>query len=256
MTKENLTNLMRRPLALAGGLALIGGAAVATGSIPNSGTGEVHLCFQKRAAQSERGGAELRIFDDEQNPGGCLKGDRQIAINQEGPQGEQGEQGPTGPQGPQGQQGQQGAQGQQGPQGAAGPQGPAGSSGTSTAYNAEVGFVDIGGAVGEVQIISKNVPAGSYVINAKMVLRNSDDEKSEPLCQLRASGASIDFSQVTLPPGSGTGASTPFATIPFQATVNNYAGGAISVGCTEPESSNGTSVRNAELTAIKVDSVQ
>ncbi|MEJ7876040.1 MAG: hypothetical protein WKF62_05205, partial [Solirubrobacterales bacterium] len=233
--------------ALAGSLALIGGAAVATGSIPNSGTGEVHLCFQKRAAQSERGGAEVRIFDDEQNPGGCLKGDRQIAINQEGPEGEQG---PTGP------QGQQGAQGQQGPQGEAGPQGPAGSSGTSTAYNAEVGFVNIGGAVGEVQIISKNVPAGSYVINAKVVLSNQDDETSKPLCNLRASGASIDFSEVSLPAGSGTGAVVPSATIPLQATVNNYAGGAISVGCTEPDTSNGTETRNAELTAIKVDSVQ
>ncbi|MDQ3760087.1 MAG: hypothetical protein M3331_09115, partial [Actinomycetota bacterium] len=116
MTKQDLKsqikNSARRPLALAAALALCGGAAIATGSIPNSSTGEVHLCFQKRAASSERGGAEVRIFDDELNPGACLKGDRELAINQQGPQGERGATGPQGPSGPTGPTGPAGPPGQ------------------------------------------------------------------------------------------------------------------------------------------------
>jgi hypothetical protein len=252
MTKENLTNLMRRPLALAGGLALIGGAAVATGSIPNSGTGEVHLCFQKRAAQSERGGAELRIFDDEQNPGGCLKGDRQIAINQEGPQGEQG---PQGQQGPQGEDGATGPQGPQGSQGSQGPQGPQGASGSSTAFfsgHTGVALVNNTGTVA-----TKTVPAGNYAITTSLTLfNNDDDDHAYVLCELLVGGAVVDDVVTdSLAENDADQEAQSGESVSMQTVTSGFGGGAITTRCTESGASDQVAA-NGSLTAIKVDSVQ
>jgi len=255
MTKENLTNLMRRPLALAGGLALVGGAAVATGAIPSSGSGEVHLCFQKRAAQSERGGAELRIFDDEQNPGGCLKGDRQIAINQEGPQGKQGPQGEQGPQGQQGPQGEDGATGRQGQHGPQGPQGPQGASGSSTAFFSGQTGVTLVNNTGTVA--TKNVPAGNFAITTSLTLfNNDDDDPAYVLCELLVGGTVVDDVLTdSLAENDADKEAQTAESVSMQTVTSGFGGGAITTRCTESGDSDQV-VANGSLTAIKVDSVQ
>ena len=91
-----------------------------------------------------------------------------------------------------------------------GPRGP------SNAYEAHVVRVDLSqNAV----ILSKTVPAGSYVINAKTMLTNLN--QSSPvhvICQLLApSNTLLDESDVDLPALSTTSGST---TIPLQATVS------------------------------------
>lgn len=76
----------------------------------------------------------------------------------------------SGPQGPPGAQGPVGPMGEQGPPGPAGPQGPRGPAGLSHAYTASYG----GGATLQpggpsVQIVSIALPAGSYVLNARVL---------------------------------------------------------------------------------------
>ena len=237
MTKENLTNLIRRPFALAVALALVGGAAIATGSIPNSGTGEVHLCFQKRAAKMERGGAEVRIFNDESNPGACLRGDRELTINQQGPQGEQG---------PQGVPGEPGSQGPQGPQGPAG---------VTTAFSVSADLTTIDANPSFVTVLSKTLPAGSYAINAELELRNGAiNDDAFFTCFLRAQGFDkIDGVQAALQEAPDPGYIESAA---LQDVLINYPGGTVDVVCQESGPSNESSVRAATLTAIKVDSVQ
>lgn len=85
-------------------LALSGGLVYAT--IPDSGTGVIHGCYNKATGQ-------LKVIDAETGES-CKQAETSISWNQEGPQGA------TGPEGLQGPQGQQGAQGEPGPAGADG----------------------------------------------------------------------------------------------------------------------------------------
>ncbi|MEJ7875758.1 MAG: hypothetical protein WKF62_03785 [Solirubrobacterales bacterium] len=239
MTKDTLKSQIKRPLALAGALALVGGAAIATGAIPNSATDEVHLCFQKRAATSERGGAEVRLYDDELNPGACLKGDRELVMNQRGPQGEPG---------------QDGTDGMDGEDGATGPQGPAGTAGP--AYSASL--------AGEVSVfnlapvISKTVPAGSYVINASLTLRNWDDDDvaTGVYCLLRAGGTSLQRApaESTLDERGAIGYEEAVA---LQGTVSNFGGGQLDVSCELPLAADSDEVRATQpvITAIRVGQI-
>ena len=174
------------------------------------------------------------------------KGDQGIQGIQ-GPVGPQGPQGPVGPQGPQGQTGPQGPQGPQGATGATGATGPAGAPGTSEAY---YGRNDNNfGFTGPVTLISKNVPAGSYVISARAVLENFDGDHQPQSCELRdGAGNLIDEVSLVAQPVSDDlrllfvlqGAFTFNA----PATINFICRG-FNAG-----------VRRSVLTAVKVSSIQ
>jgi hypothetical protein len=246
MTRDTLKAKARRPLAIGGALALVGGAAVATGSIPNSQTGEVHLCFQKRGAKMDRGGTELRIYDNENNPGACLDGDRELAINQQGPTGATGPQGPRGERGATGPRGATGASGQRG---ATGPQGVAGPAGGGKAYYTYSGDTPIDGKPGKVLIASKEVPPGSYIVNSKFSLSTPSGDDAFFECTLEANGNVMDglaqqVDDFTIEQGSLMGA------VVFGVP------GKVELYCREPDDSNGADVRNAALVATQVSSIE
>jgi hypothetical protein len=255
---RRLVEYLKKPAGVAAVLAICGLTAAATGAIPDSGTGLVHLCYQKGAG-SERGGAELRIMDG--TSGRCKRGDKALAINARGPQGAQGPQGVQGPEGQQGPQGPEGPEGPQGPpgddgddgdDGAPGQQGPAG---VSTAYATENVEVTIGANPGEVLVLSETVPAGSYAINAKAVVENgvADTDDATFACRMFA-GASptfIDSALVDIPDDG----ETFFATLALQATLTGFAGGAIEVRCDESGPSGTGTVSFAKLTAIRLDTI-
>jgi len=123
---------------------------VAFASIPG-GDGVINGCYKKS-------GGTLRVIDPAVSQ--CdSRAETPISWNQTGPQGPQGIQGVQGPVGPAGPQGLQGPQGTTGATGETGPAGPVGAAGTSEVWTAS-------GAIGQ-ETLSINVPAGSYVINAK-----------------------------------------------------------------------------------------
>ena len=242
--KTQITGRLVRPAAIAATVALAAGAAVATGAIPNSGDNQVHLCYQKHAAGAERGGAEVRIFDDEKNPGACMKGDRELAINQEGPQGPIGPQGPTGPTGP------TGSTGPTGPTGSTGATGPAG---TSTAYFGSGGAISVNNTQ---TVITENVPAGNYVVDTKFFLfNNDDDDTAYAECELKAGATVLDsFQGIRLEENNGSDPGmSELGTL--QGAVTGFAGGALTLSCTESGPSDALAISAGRLTAFKVDSI-
>ncbi len=187
---------------------------IAFASIPGA-NGIIYGCYSNS-------NGSLRVIDN--STAQCKSNETALNFNQTGPQGPQGVPGATGPQGlkgdtgltgpagPVGPAGVPGLQGPQGPQGAtgatgaAGPQGPDGrdgrdgapgtdgASGTSTAY-----FARQDGSTflrpSPTQILSKDVPAGSYVINAKVVVVNrSFGSEQTIVCSL---GSGVDTSTVS-----------------------------------------------------------
>jgi hypothetical protein len=255
---RRLVEYLKKPAGIAAVLAICGLTAAATGAIPDSGTGLVHLCYQK-GAQSERGGAELRVMDGA--TGRCKRGDKALAINARGPagaQGPQGEQGPPGepgPQGPQGDVGPQGPAGDDGDDGADGAPGQQGPPGVSTAYAASVEREELGTNPSVEVVLSKTVPAGTYAVNAKLEAQNGvgiiDMDDAVIRCSLFAGAASIDANDVYL--FDDEGVST--ASLALQGTIVGFAGGALEVRCQETGSSNAASVEEVKLTAIKLDTI-
>jgi hypothetical protein len=145
---------------------------IAFASIPDA-SGVIHTCYNKN------GNATLRVIDNSIEQ--CKSNETALNFNQTGPQGPQGPQGPVGPAGP---QGPQGLQGLQGATGATGATGPAGASGTSTAYVArQTGSYRTVTTAGTL-LLSKTVPAGSYVINAKVEGINLDGDPQTMTCSL------------------------------------------------------------------------
>jgi hypothetical protein len=138
--------------------------------------GVVNGCYKKS-------GGTLRVIDTAVAQ--CdSRAEIPIAWNQTGPQGPQGIQGPIGPVGPQGVQGPQGTTGLTGATGPAGPQGP---SGLSDAYFSKN---DTDHVLDEpVVLISKSVPAGSYVINARVEAFNDDGDLQTIQCSLNTGDA-------------------------------------------------------------------
>lgn len=134
--------------------------------------------------------------------------------------------------------------------------------GTATAFTARN---DAGASlnpnVGRVDIVSKNVPAGSYAINAKVSLVNKDDDDwGDADCQLRAGGTIVDSGSDVLlghlfdgQTEDSVGHSEEY---PLQAVVTNFGGGAITINCHSFSSSARVDATNAVITAIRVGSVQ
>jgi hypothetical protein len=140
---------------------------VAFASIPG-GDGVIHGCFAKS-------GGAMRIIDGSVTQ--CKSGEISLNFNQTGSQGIQGVQGPIGPAGP------QGLQGTQGLTGATGETGPAGAAGTSEVW-----------ATQGMSTQTVNIPAGSYVVNARADGFNTDNGPQTLTCGL----STVDASSVTL----------------------------------------------------------
>lgn len=204
-------------------------AGIAFGAIPGAG-GVISACYDEQSGQ-------VRIYDDAGgSPKSCGKSEAAISWNQQGPKGDKGDTGPQGPAGPAGPAGPTGPAGATGPQGPAGPAGPAG---TTEGYSASVGGVIL---AGEVVVISKTLPAGSYLLSASVELRNPDnDEESRGNCAM---------------PGYATGrAHVPIGDVESLSLSSaiTHGGGAVTLVCKELY--NDVDVLRATLNAIPVSSI-
>jgi hypothetical protein len=130
-----------------------------------------------------------------------------------------------------------------------------------TAYTAKTDSVTIPND-GNVRVVSKAVPAGSYAVNANVQLRNADDDDDAIVgCSLFYSGTIIATStdEVLVEWNGGLitddedNRSEPF---PFQTVLSDVSGGTISVRCDNTVlDSDLVEARNAVITAIRVGSV-
>jgi hypothetical protein len=108
-------------------------------------------------------------------------------------------------------------------------------------------------------VASKDVPAGSYVINAETELDNSNTSTDiHVTCQLLADGGGIgsegSIDDVHLAPANSPG---DIQTIPLEAEVTGGGPGTLSLVCSATGGSNGDVFsERSELTAIKVGSIQ
>ena len=128
--------------------------------------------------------------------------------------------------------------------------------GTATAYAARTEQTSMHND--PVDVVSKNVPAGSYAINAKAALRNADDDDDATvLCYLYAGDLQVDQSFfMVLTERTLEVEPTETRNFALQGVVPNFGGGAIKVSCSEVGDSDEVAVFDAVVTAIKVGSVQ
>jgi hypothetical protein len=200
-------------------------ATVAFAQIPDS-NGVIHACYHT-------GNGGIRVVDD---PSECTSGEAPLEWYQTGAAGAQGPAGPQGPIGPAGVDGAQGAQGPQGSpgvdgaQGAEGPQGSPGVDGVDGADGADgaqgpqgpAGPPGAGGAgVGlgssttgprrvrrRATVLERlQLPAGSYVLMAKVSLAQTSWHGTRVMCGLRAGGRA-DRASVRLAPSASASALT------------------------------------------------
>jgi len=200
---------MRRLLTIlaAASISFVLAVGVAVAAIPDGG-GVIHGCYSGQGSKA-KGGAQLYILDTAFSP--CTNGQTAVAWNQTGPQG---------PQGAQGEEGPQGVQGEPGPQGVQGDQGPAG---PSNAYAVGTGGDPIAFSISNLMApVTLAVPAGNYVIDAKVLVGNrGDDVDGEVVCTLRhgeTGNILIDFSSTRLF-GGAPSAPGSTATLPLAGTV-------------------------------------
>jgi hypothetical protein len=108
---------------------------------------------------------------------------------------------------------------------------------------------------GNVVVVSTQVPAGNYVINAKAILNNKDDEEvGVAHCELQANGGLVDHQQPTrLNDQFELGDEESFA---LQTVLKDFGGGQIAMRCFEAGNSARVDAKLAALTAIRVGSVQ
>jgi hypothetical protein len=242
------------PIALAAlVLSAAGGAAAA---IPDAPGGEIHVCYDAALAAKHQSGAKLSIIDKAVNPEGCGRKDTELTFNQRGPQGPPGPQGVQGPKGDAGDPGPQGEPGPQGPKGDPGAQGPKGDKGDPgeiTAYNARLETTSVNQGPSKT-ILTKDVPAGSYVVNAKMDMSNGDDDDTAFTgCSLYAGGTLLDFASTILEEDSFNIGSVE--AVALQGVAPNFGGGQISIKCSTVDSDR-VDVERVQLTAIKASSIQ
>lgn len=202
---------------------------IAFASIPGA-NGVIYTCYS-------RSGGALRVIDASVTQ--CKSGETSLNFNQTGPQGPAG---PVGPQGQAGPAGPQGATGATGATGETGASGPAGAAGTSAAYFAKAA---LGGDITTRKIlISKDVPAGSYVINAKVKVYNSDNDSQEVNCNLNTGDNS--FARL-----GGLGEGGQGLTLALQDAVTFNAPATITLSC----GGYNVDVYGSVLTAVKVDAI-
>jgi hypothetical protein len=89
-------------------------------------------------------------------------------------------------------------------------------------------------ATGSGLVVSKTVPAGSYAINAKVQLRNlDDDDEARPICSLFVGES--ELANIVDSAGEDVldemDAVNEGETAALQAVIPNFGGGEIQVGC-------------------------
>jgi hypothetical protein len=216
---------------------------VSVAAIPGT-DGVIHGCYGSFGGFS----GQLRVIDT-QAGARCLRQEKPLDFNQRGPQGTTGDPGPKGDPGPQGNPGAQG------------PQGLQGQPGTSETY----ALTDFTSHTippnngSSVVVASKDLPAGSYVLGAKLTAENRDSTQGVTLsCVLREKGASsyLDISFSGIARSGEFGPSSSYASPVLQDVRHDYGGGTIEIACAQNGSNpSDVSVAVIHLTAIKVDSV-
>lgn len=132
-----------------------------------------------------------------------------------------------------------------------GPQGPQGPSGTSQVYalRAPGPFILLN-TTGNLPVASKDVPAGSYVIDVKLTAVNGDVNKHNIFCSLSTG----DTAEATVPDRNFTfplDGNLAYGSLQLHDNYTFSEPAAINVFCR----SENMSVKNVVLTAIKVDSI-
>jgi hypothetical protein len=191
---------LKTRLLLVGGLLAVGLLAVGIGyaAIP-AANGVISSCYNASSNPS----GQLRVIDKEAGAK-CGKNEKPLDFNQTGPKGdngdtgEQGIQGIQGVKGDQGIQGIQGEQGEQGLQGETGPQGEAAAGGLPGVYYTG-GIDNYSVREDEIAILSRDVPAGSYVIEARYRAEAVAGFASRAVCRLPGGGFVTD----KIGPGQG-----------------------------------------------------
>ncbi len=154
-------------------IAGLGGGAVWAAVSTSPGDTQIHACVSKGILGLGQG--NVRIVPD---PSRCRHNEDPLSWNQQGPAGPQGPGGSPGAPGASGPTGPQGPDGRQGPAGEAGPAGPPGPTGISRAFHTELPPLD-GGKIylpndgTQVEVLSLDLPAGSYVVQGGAWLTNS-----------------------------------------------------------------------------------
>ncbi len=209
---------------------------IAFASIPGA-NGVIFGCYSNS-------NGTLRVIDNSTTQ--CKSNETALNFNQTGPQGPQGLQGPQGATGATGAAGPQGPAGLEGREGAPG---TAGANGTSTAYFARQDGSTLL-SFHPTPILSKDVPAGSYVINAKVVGVNRSGFAQTIVCSLGSGG---DTSTVRLASTSSSAAARQILVLQDARTFSDPA--TITLTCNNEDFSLGTFVESGVLTAIKVDAI-
>jgi len=211
---------------------------IAFASIPGA-NGIIYGCYSNSNGM-------LRVIDNSTQQ--CKSNETALNFNQTGLPGPQGLQGPQGATGAPGEAGPQGPAGLDGREGAPGTDG---ASGTSTAYFARRDGIAILSQI-PTPILSKDVPAGSYVINAKVAVVNRSGFDQTIVCSLGSGG---DTSIVRID-GSG-GVNRQILVLQDARTFSDPA--TITLTCEIDVFSRGfsslVSVESGVLTAIKVDAI-
>jgi hypothetical protein len=160
------------------------------GTIP-AANGVISGCYDKS-------GGALRVIDSDVTT--CKSNETSLTWNQTGPTGPtgltgpQGIPGPAGPAGPAGPTGAAGPAGPIGPQGPTGPTGPAGGHGYFN-YSGLTGFFNGPG----LDVVSLNLPAGTFVVSATLNLNNSDTDDQFVTCTLSTGQQSrLDMPRISL----------------------------------------------------------
>jgi hypothetical protein len=156
-----------------------------------------------------------------------------------------GAKGKTGATGPQGKQGAQGVPGATGAQGATGP---------SNAYTAvNTSFVETKFPE-NVTITSLALPAGSYVVQAKVLAINETSARQLASCELVTNGTEEDSSSATVEP-LGLTSYNGRATITLLEGVTLPGPGTVQVNCGTSNASEKMKLTEAQLSAVHVGSL-
>jgi hypothetical protein len=177
-------------------LIVAGGVAMATGAVPDSGDGEVHLCYWPTGAATVRGGTVVKVVDSERNSRGCASGERELVLNQTGPPG------------------------------------APGASGISKAYATARSLSDTKniGPASESVMKTLEVPAGIYVVTGEVKIRNaSDTTRAFAACELTGPFSPDNRSTMHVLGPAGEVGSTD--DIPFHVTVSSTSAITLTITC-------------------------
>lgn len=234
-SKQRHPGTARSCVQLIAGIAMAAAGTIAYATIPNANV--INGCYIKSSGA-------LRVIDPSLSK--CNPAETAISWNEVGPGGPVGATGPQGPQGATGATGPAGPQGATGAQGTAGPPGSTGAAGVSASYVTRSAYHAglQGDQNGGVDVVSLSLPAGDYVINAKLYLINFDQDTQFSNCSLSTG----DYWEMDLSQEGDVGDTV---TLALQDVVSFAATSAVTLHCF----GYGVNAHDAVLTAIKVGAV-